>query len=158
MAVWLTGPRRHWVVLWSFTPRLYSGILISLLFGLNDLLTLTLGSRKYFLPESPLVRKITCFTRRFWRHSTMFSRDLVPIAFATPYHRYIPMDKYIYLSLLCLFPVDLVITRYTEILSIVPRILCAYCLAVLCHLNTPMDNYSHLSSIRSSPDDSCISQ
>ena len=36
MAVWLTGPRRHWVVLGSFTPRLYSGTLISLLFGLND--------------------------------------------------------------------------------------------------------------------------
>ena len=36
MAVWLTGPRRHWVVLGSFTPCLYSGTLISLLFGLND--------------------------------------------------------------------------------------------------------------------------
>ena len=36
MVVWLTGPRRHWVILGSFTPRLYSGTLISLLFGLND--------------------------------------------------------------------------------------------------------------------------
>ena len=36
MAVRLTAPRRHRVVLGSFTPRLYSGILISLLFGLND--------------------------------------------------------------------------------------------------------------------------
>ena len=53
MAVWLTGPRRHWVVLGSFIPRLYSGTLISRLFGLNILLTLTLGSRTHFLPESP---------------------------------------------------------------------------------------------------------
>ena len=29
-------PRRHWVVLGSFTPRLYSGTLISLPFGLNE--------------------------------------------------------------------------------------------------------------------------
>ena len=38
------------------------------------------------------------------------------------------------------------------------RIFCAYCLAVLCHLNTPTDNFSHLSSIRSPPVDSSISQ
>ena len=37
MVVWLVVPRRHWVVLGSFTPRLYSGTLISLLLGLNDL-------------------------------------------------------------------------------------------------------------------------
>ena len=36
LAVWLTGPRRYWVVLGSFTPRLYSGTLISLPFGLNE--------------------------------------------------------------------------------------------------------------------------
>ena len=36
MDVCLTGSRRHWVVLGSFIPRLYSGTLISLLFGLND--------------------------------------------------------------------------------------------------------------------------
>ena len=42
------------------------------------LLTPTLGSRKYFLPESPSVRMIACFTRRFRRHPTMFSWDYVP--------------------------------------------------------------------------------
>ena len=36
MVVWLTGPCRHWVVLGPFTPRLYSGTLISLLFRLNE--------------------------------------------------------------------------------------------------------------------------
>ena len=36
MAVRPMGPRRHWVVIGSFTPRLYSGTLSSLLFGLND--------------------------------------------------------------------------------------------------------------------------
>ena len=30
------------------------------------------------------------------------------------------------------------------------RIFCDYCLAVLCHLNTPKNNFSHLPSIRSS--------
>ena len=54
MAVWLTGPRRQWVVLGSFIPHLYSGTLISLLFGLKILLTLTLGSRNHFLPGEPL--------------------------------------------------------------------------------------------------------
>ena len=75
----------------------------------------------------------------------------MPVAFAIPYHRNIPMDKYIHLTFLLLFPVDLVITRYPEVFSIVPRILCAYCLAVLCHMNTPSNKSSHLSSIRSSP-------
>ena len=64
----------------------------------------------------------------------------MPVAFAIPYHRNIPIDKYIHLTFLLLFPVDLVITRYPEILSIDPRISCAYCLAIPCHLNTPMDN------------------
>ena len=36
MVVRLTVPRRHWVVVGSFIPRLYSGTLISLLFGLNE--------------------------------------------------------------------------------------------------------------------------
>ena len=76
---------------------------------------------------------------------------LCAIAFAIPYHRKIPMDKYIHLSFLLLFLVDLIIGRYPEILSIDPRILCAYCLAVPFHLNTPTDNFSPLSSIHSSP-------
>ena len=53
MAVRLPGPRRHWVVLGSFIPRLYSRTLFSRLFGLNILLSLTLGSRTHFLPKSP---------------------------------------------------------------------------------------------------------
>ena len=94
---------------------------------------------------------IDCYTRRFRRYSPVFTRDLVLVAFAIPYHRNIPMDKYIHLPFLLLFPVGLLITRYPEILSIVPRIFCAYCLAVPCHLNTPTDNFSPLSSIHSSP-------
>ena len=115
------------------------------------LLTPTLGSRNYFHPESPLLQMITWSTKGFRRYSPMFSRDFDPVAFAIPYHQNIPMDKYLHLSSLLLFPVDLVIGRYPGILSIDPRILCAYCLAVLCHLNTPTDNFSPLSSIRSSP-------
>ena len=54
LLTWLCGLRAHvanWVVLGSFIPLPYSGILISRLFGLNILLTLTLGSRIHFLPE-----------------------------------------------------------------------------------------------------------
>ena len=50
------------------------------------------------------------------------------------------MDNHVYSPFIQCFPVDLVITRYPEILSVVPRILWAYYLAVLCHLNTPTDN------------------
>ena len=50
MVVWLTGPRRHWVVLGSFIPRLYSGILISLLFGLNEF---TNSNTRIPWPHSP---------------------------------------------------------------------------------------------------------
>ena len=50
------------------------------------------------------------------------------------------MDNYLHLPFIRSSPIDLVITRYPEILSIDPRISCAYCLAIPCHLNTPMDN------------------
>jgi len=67
------------------------------------------------------------------------------------------MDKYLHLSFLLLFLVDLVITRYLEIFSNVSRILCANCLAVLCYMNTTTDNFSHLPGIHSSPVVSCMS-
>ena len=70
-------------------------------------------------------------TRRFRRYSPIFSRDLVPVAFAIPFHRNIPMDKYLHPSFLILFQVDLVHTRCPEPLSVVPRILWAYCYTVL---------------------------
>ena len=60
------------------------------------------------------------------------------------------MENYLHLPFIRSSPIDLVITRYPKVFSIVPRILCAYCLAVLCHLNTPSNKSSHLSSIRSS--------
>src|SRR3990170_7985484 len=56
LLTWPCGLRAHianWVVLGSFIPRLYSGTLNSLLFGLKILLTLTLGSRNHFIPKSP---------------------------------------------------------------------------------------------------------
>ena len=94
---------------------------------------------------------VTYCTRRFRRYSLIFSRDFVPITFAIPEHRSILMDNYLHLPFLRSSPIDLVITRYPEVFSIVPRILCAYCLAVLCHMNTPSNKSSHLSSIRLSP-------
>ena len=80
MAVWLTGPRRHWVVLGSFTPHLYSGILISLLFGLNILVTLTLGSRTHFLPESPDITDDRLLRQKILRILLDAPRDPVPTA------------------------------------------------------------------------------
>ena len=47
----------------------------------------------------------------------------MPIAFAIPYQRKIPMDKYLHLSFLLLFPVGLVITRNPETLVVVSIIL-----------------------------------
>ena len=101
------------------------------------LLNLTLGSRYHFHPESPLLLMIVCCT---WRHSPLLTRELVFIAFAIPLPPSTLMDNYLQLLFLHSSPVGLVITRYPEILVVVSIILWAYCLAVLCHLNTPMDN------------------
>ena len=122
------------------------------------LLNLTLGSRYHFHPESPLLLMIVCCTWRPWRYSPLITRELVFIAFTIPFHRWTPMDNHVYSPFIQSFPVDLVITRYPEILFAAPRILWAYCLAVPCHLNTPTDNLVHLLSIRSSLVDSCTSQ
>ena len=65
-----------------------------------NLLTLRLGSRDRIHPESPLLQRIACYIRRFRRYSLMFSRDIVPVAFAIPYHWSIPMDKYLHPSFL----------------------------------------------------------
>ena len=80
MVVWLTGPRRHWVVLGSFIPRLYSGTLNSLLFGLKILLTLTLGSRNHFLPESPFTADDRLLRQKILQIFLEVSRDPVPTA------------------------------------------------------------------------------
>ena len=109
---------------------------------------LTLGSRKYFLPESPSLQMIACCTRRFRSYSTMFSRVFVPSHLRFP-STVNPYENCIHLPFIQSFPVDLVITRCPEILSVVPRILWAHCLAVLYHMNTHTDNSLHLSSIRS---------
>ena len=62
------------------------------------------------------------------------------IAFAIPLPPSTLMDNYLQLLFLHSSPVGLVITRYPETLIVVSIILRAYCLVVLCHLNTPMDN------------------
>src|SRR3989337_1664707 len=78
MAVWLTGPRRQWAVLGSFIPRLYSGTLISRLFGLKILLTLTLGSRNHFIPESPFPSDDRLLRQKIMQILLDISRDPVP--------------------------------------------------------------------------------
>ena len=135
------GPRRHWVVLGSFIPCLYSGILTSLLFGLNDFAK----NKTNFGFSQVLSRRAPHFR---WSPAALEDSEVtLRCSLESLCHRICdfhppstPMDKYLHLSCLLLFPIDLVITRYPEILSIVPRIFCAYCLAVLCHLNSPTDN------------------
>ena len=80
MDVCLTGPCRHWVVLGPFIPHLYSGTLISRRFGLNILLTLTLGSRTHFLPESPDITDDRLLRQKILRILLGVSRDPVPTA------------------------------------------------------------------------------
>ena len=80
MAVWLTGPRHRWVVLGSFIPRLYSRTLSSRLVGLNILLTLTLGSRTHFLPESPNITDDRLLRQKILQILLDVSRDTVSTA------------------------------------------------------------------------------
>ena len=100
-------------------------------------------------PGEPLITDDRLLHVKTLKILSAVTREFVFVAFAIPYHQNIPMDKYIQLSFLLLFPVDLVIGRYPKILSIDTRILCAYCLAVPFHMNTPTNKSSHLSSIRS---------
>src|SRR3990170_2319002 len=81
LLTWLCGLRAHVtnrVVLGSFIPRLYSGTLISRLFGLKILLTLTLGSRNHFLPESPIIPDDRLLRQRILQILLDVSRDHVP--------------------------------------------------------------------------------
>ena len=85
---------------------------------------LTVGSRKYLLPESPLSQMVADCTRRCWRYSSIIPETLVPSAFSIPYYRYIHMDNNIHLLFIQLLWVSLVITRYIELLSGFLRIPC----------------------------------
>ena len=121
MVVWLTGPRRHWVVLGSFIPRLYSGTLISRLLGLNILLTLTLGSRTHFLPESPDIID----DRLLCQKTSKILYDVLPRTCAHHFCNSIPpstpMYSYIHFSFIHHFLVALVTTRCLELHSDVSR-------------------------------------
>ena len=118
MAVCLTGPRHHWVVLGSFTPRslLRDSELSSIRVKIISLI-ITLGSRYYFLPEDPLLQMIA--------HAPEVSEDnlrcsletLVPTAPANSYHYDIMMGNHVHLSFIQLLPVVLVITKYIELFS-----------------------------------------
>ena len=104
----------------------------SLLFGLNDFAKNKTNFRfsKILSPGEPSLQMIACCTRRFRSYCTMFSRVFVTSHLRFP-STVNPYENCIHLPFIQSFPVDLVITRYTEILSIVSRILYAYCLAVL---------------------------
>ena len=156
--MWLTGPQHQWVVLGSFTPRLYSETLISPIRDKWNLLNLTLGSRYHFHPESTLWSMIVRCTRRPWRYSPLLTRELVLITFAIHCHRYIPMDICMHLPFSWSFLVALVVTRCLEIFSIVLRILWVYCLAVLFLVKTLTVISSHLSRIHASQLFMCLTK
>mgnify|MGYP007126472394 FL=1 len=86
MAVWLTGPRRHWVVLGSFIPRLYSGTLISLLFGLNDFAKKTnFRFSKILSPGEPLTPDDRLLHQKIPKIlSEVFPRPLCPPTLQSP--------------------------------------------------------------------------
>ena len=117
-------------------------------------LTLTLGSRKYFLLESPSHQMIARCTKRFWRYSPMFfPRPLCPslLQFPTtdksPWIATYTCRPYLHFQLLLLLQDTL---KYFAIFreSFAPA-----ALQLLFRLNTPTKKSSHLSGIRSSPVD-----
>src|SRR3954470_23799087 len=91
-------------------------------------------------PGGPLITGDRLLHVKTLRYSPLITRELLFIAFAIPLPPSTLMDNYLQLLFLHSSPVGLDITRYPEILVIVSIILCAYRLAILCHLNTPMDN------------------
>ena len=86
MAVWLTGPRRHWVVLGSFIPHLYSGTLISLLFGLNDFTNSDIRISLSFSPGEPLIIDDRLLHQKIPKTLYDVLLRLSAIAFAIPFH------------------------------------------------------------------------
>ena len=126
LLTWLCGPWAHvanWMVLGSFTPRPLlwdsdlSSIRVKWFLKSNFRFSKTLSRR------APSVQMIAGCTRRFRSYSPKLFWDFVSVAFAIPYHRNIPMDKYIHLTFILSSPVALVITRCPEILFDIPRIL-----------------------------------
>ena len=148
------GPRLHWVVLESFIPRLYSGTLSSLLFGLIDFARNKTNFRfsKIHSPREPLQSRWSPTASEDFEDTLRYSLEtLCPLLLQFPTTK-ISLWINTYTCHSYFYSQSILLIQNT------PRILCAYCLAVLCHLNTPTNNISHLSSIRSSPNDSCISQ
>ena len=116
--LWLTGPHLNWVVLVSFTPFLYSGFYSLFSFGLKILLTLTLGSRKHFLPKSPLFQTMALSLRRTsvtLRCSLELLCSLF-LQFSLPSST--TMYDYIQMSFILSFPIALVLRDATNYLIV----------------------------------------
>ena len=110
----------------------------------------TLGSRKYFLPESPSLQMIVCCTRRFRGYSMMFSRDFVPSLLQFP-----SIDKVLCITTYTCHSYNhfllILLLQDTPKFSLLFRE--SFMLTTLQFLpqEYPYDNSSHLPSIRSSP-------
>ena len=139
------GPRRHWVVFGSFIPRLYSGTLISLLFGLNDFQKSNFRFSKTLSPGEPLQSRWSPTAPEDFEDTLRFSLEtLCPLLLQFPSTE-ISLWINTYTCRAYFYSQSILLLQDT------PRIFCAYCLGVLCHLNTPKNNFSHFLSIRSSP-------
>ena len=115
------------------------------------LLTLTLGSRNYFLLESPSFQMIAWCTRRFWRYSPMFfprpwcpSPLQFPTIDKSPWIATYTCRPYLHFQLLLLLQDTL------KYFAIFRESFALAALQLLFRLNTPTNNSSHLSGIRSS--------
>ena len=76
-------------------------------------------------PEEPLITNDHLLHVKTLKILSAVTREFVSVAFAIPYHRNIPMDKYIHLTFILSSPVALVITRCPEILfDVSPSPLC----------------------------------
>ena len=140
------GPRRHWVVLGSFTPRplLWDSELSSIRVK-RFLLKSNFRFSKILSPGEALQSRWSPTAPEDFEDTLRFSLETLcplPLQFPTT-------------------EISLWINTYTcrayfysqsiLLLQDTLRIFCAYCLAVLCHLNTTKNNFSHFLSIRSSP-------
>ena len=140
------GPRRHWVVLGSFTPRsLLRDSELSSIRVKQFLLKSNFRFSKILFPGEPLQSRWSPAAPEDFEDTLRFSLEtLCPLLLQFPSTE-ISLWINTYTCRAYFYSQSILLLQDT------PRIFCAYCLAVLCHLNTPKNNFSHFPSIRSSP-------
>ena len=116
------------------------------------MLTLTLGSRNYFLPESPLLQMIACCTRSFRRCYSMFYRDTCAHCLC----KFTITETSVWIATYTFHPYlhSRLLLLVQDTLNFFPLFRESFVLTALQLLflmNTCMNNSSHSLGIRSSP-------